>query len=174
MSAFCVVNIYSQGKTSVKPKTTVFSSVYLDTDTGKSCRTLEQELIGCQPVGGYRLFVGFHNVIEALWIENARGEEVARIPSDKHPQISRNIGKIEWRLANGKPFAVIARFVFYTMEDVEAGRDLSGDRSKFPQLLIVKGLTGFEDIDFDVDVKTTPNSNRRARELADAAYAKRK
>ncbi len=35
--------------------------------------------------------------------------------------------------------------------------------------MIVRGLKGFEDIDFKVDAKT-PNANVKARELADNAY----
>ena len=41
---------------------------------------------------------------------------------------------------------------------------------KIGEELIVKGLKGFENIDFTVDAKT-PNANAKARELADNAYS---
>jgi hypothetical protein len=56
--------------------------------------------------------------------------------------------KIEWRMANGKPFAVILR-----IEDK----------------LYVKGLRGYEKIDYDIDAKT-PDANQQARDMADKAY----
>jgi hypothetical protein len=72
---------------------------------------------------------------------------------------------IEWRLANGKPFAVIMRVYEY------AGNDLCATNGKVTkESLVVKGLKGFE-IEETVDAKT-PNANLKAREVADKAYAK--
>jgi hypothetical protein len=71
---------------------------------------------------------------------------------------------VEWRLANGKPFAVIMRMYDYagTPECNTAGK-ITGSS------LIVKGLKGFESIDQSVD-GNTPNANVKARELADKGY----
>ena len=168
----CAAEIYAQKNTN-KVRPPVFSSVYSDVAKGKSCKTIEAEIIGCRAVGNYQLFASFHNVSENVWIETLDGEKVAGIPSDKQPGISRNVGKFEWRLANGKPFAVIARFEFYMMEDVEAGRDLSADRSKFAQILVIKGLPGNEQIDFELDARLAANSNQKARDLADEAFMKK-
>jgi hypothetical protein len=72
---------------------------------------------------------------------------------------------IEWRLANGKPFAVIMRVYEY------AGNDLCASAGKVTkESLVVTGLKGFE-INETVDART-PNANLKARELADKAYAK--
>jgi hypothetical protein len=72
---------------------------------------------------------------------------------------------LEWRLANGKPFAVIMRVYEY------AGNDLCTTAGKVTkESLVVTGLKGFE-IEETVDAKT-PNANLKARELADKAYAK--
>jgi hypothetical protein len=168
--AFFAVNGYSQKK-SDKSKTVVFSSIYLNTN-GKSCKEIEEEIFGCKPVGGYRIFSAYHNVTENVWIETASGEEVAQIPSSETGAFTRHFGKVEWRLANGKPFAIITRFAIFSYDEVEANKDLTDDYSKFPQVLVVKGLTGNEQIDFELDVKTTPNVNRKARDLADANYGK--
>lgn len=167
--AFCTANIYSQKK-SGKAKPPVFSSVYLNTNNGKSCRIVDEEIFRCKPVGGYRIFMGFHNVLENVWIETVGGTEVARIPSNEAGMFTRSFPKFEWRLANGKPFAVIVRFAIFTPEDMENNRDLTNNYSKFPQILVVKGLPGFEQIDFELDTKTTPNSNQKARDLADTGY----
>ena len=170
--AFLAVDGYSQKK-SDKSKTVVFSSIYLDTN-GKLCKEIEEEIFGCKPVGGYRIFSAYHNVTENVWIETVDGEEVARIPSTETGAFTRHFGKVEWRMANGKPFAIITRFAIFSYDDVEANKDLTDDYGKFPQVLVVKGLTGNEQIDFELDVKTTPNVNRKARDLADANYRKNK
>lgn len=74
---------------------------------------------------------------------------------------------VEWRLANGKPFAVIMRRYTY------AGNDLCATGGKITgESLTITGLKGFE-ISETVDAKT-PNANLKARELADKAYAKSK
>jgi len=75
---------------------------------------------------------------------------------------------VEWRLANGKPFAVIMRVYQY------AGNDLCPTGGKITgESLVVTGLKGYE-IHETVEVKSTPNANLKARELADKAYPKTK
>jgi hypothetical protein len=72
---------------------------------------------------------------------------------------------VEWRLANGKPFAVIMRVYEY------GGDDLCATNGKtIGESLVVKGLKGYEHIDEEVKVKSTPNPNVKARELADKGY----
>lgn len=170
--AFCAVNVYSQKKSS-KPKTPVFSSIYLNT-RGKLCKKIEEEIFGCKPVGGYRIISAYHNITEQIRIETVGGELVARLSLLEPEELTRLVGKIEWRLADGKPFAVIARFAVLSEEEAEANKGLTGDYSEFPQVIVVKGLTGFEQIDFDVSVndRTTPNADQEARCLADTHYRK--
>jgi hypothetical protein len=36
--------------------------------------------------------------------------------------------------------------------------------------LLVKGLRGYEKIDYDIEAKTTTNANQQARDMADRAY----
>jgi hypothetical protein len=75
---------------------------------------------------------------------------------------------VEWRLANGKPFAVIMRVYQYAGNDqCPTGGKITGES------LVLTGLKGFE-IHETVDVKSTPNANLKARELADKAYPKTK
>jgi hypothetical protein len=73
--------------------------------------------------------------------------------------------KVEWRTANGKPFAMIMRIPTYgKAKEGEYFGPVNGEQ------LFVRGLKGF-DFETTVDAKT-PNANARARELADAEYLK--
>ena len=75
---------------------------------------------------------------------------------------------VEWRMANGKPFAVIMRLYEYE------GDDLCASNGKIKsESLMVRGLKGFEHIEESVDART-PNANVKARELADKGFAKPK
>jgi len=75
---------------------------------------------------------------------------------------------VEWRMANGKPFAVIMRFYEYE------GDDLCASNGKIKsESLMVRGLKGFEHIEESVDART-PNANVKARELADKGFARPK
>lgn len=73
---------------------------------------------------------------------------------------------MEWRLANGNPFACIVRI---TCLEEDEGGGLSLWR-KVGEYLLVKGLKGYSSTDFEVDVERTKNPNERARELADENY----
>jgi hypothetical protein len=75
---------------------------------------------------------------------------------------------VEWRMADGKPFAVIMRVYEY------AGNDMCSTAGKIKgESLTVQGLKGYENIEGSVDART-PNANVKARELADKGYAKPK
>ena len=73
--------------------------------------------------------------------------------------------KIEWRMANGNPFAMIMRIPTYAPA---AGDEYFGAVNG--EVLFIRGLKGF-DFEAKVDAKA-PNANAKARELADAEYAK--
>jgi len=72
--------------------------------------------------------------------------------------------QIEWRLADGKPFAVIMPVYKYQTKDglIEYPTKIVSEK------LIVKGLEGFEQISFEEEGK---GANLRARDLADNEYA---
>jgi len=75
---------------------------------------------------------------------------------------------VEWRLADGKPFAIIMRVYEY------AGNELCTNAGKIKsETLMVQGLKGFEQIKESVDARS-PNANVKAREVADKGYAKAK
>lgn len=162
---FCFLfagNISAQ-KTALK-----FSSVY--TDLNKGCKTIkggegQDDASDCRGIGGYRIYNWFSAATQMFAVTLPKSDEtisLATVNLDFDPSKT----KVEWRLANGKPFAVIMRVDKY---------DGKGDGSfnflgkKIGKELIVKGLKGFEKIDFTVDSKT-PNANAKAREMADTSY----
>lgn len=76
--------------------------------------------------------------------------------------------RIEWRLANGKPFAVIMRIPKYA--DPADGEYIG---KVIGQELVVAGLLGFESLSTTIDAKTA-GANALAREAADAEYLAKK
>lgn len=153
-----------------------FSSRY--TEMAKDCKAVEEEAEGieCKYVGRYHVIAGYGAVTENVLVETRDAHVTIQLsPTRGENSLTRGAGIIEWRLANGKPFAVIARFAFFDAAKVLAAVDRNEtafqESFKLGEVLIVKGLEGYEDIDFEVDPKT-PNANARARELADGAYAK--
>lgn len=74
---------------------------------------------------------------------------------------------VEWRMAGGKPFAIIMRVYEYKGDDLcPTGGKITGE------FLVVKGLKGYEQIDGRVNVRGTRNPNLKAREIADQGYPK--
>ena len=80
-----------------------------------------------------------------------------------------NSKQIEWRFKDGKPFAVIMRADVYRL-----GSDglISYPVRKTGEMLVVKGLPGFEQIDYKVNARTNGNGNQEARRLADEGFSK--
>ena len=117
----------------------------------------------CKGYGGYDVYI-YYSACSSIFTL-AKGDESISLGMQA---VNWKQKTVEWRLANGKPFAVIMRVYDY------AGDDLCASNGKITgSSLIVKGLKGY-DIDETVDAKSTPNPNAKARELADKAYAKAK
>lgn len=151
-----------------------FASAYTDLKT--QCRAIaEGEAQGddtplrCEGFGGYEIRIDFSAASSHLRARPAGGEseddiELAEQPLDYDAKM-----KVEWRLAGGKPFALIFR-----VDKAREGLDPAErwrPENKTGESLLVKGLKGYEHIDFEVDARA-PDANVRARELADGAYAR--
>ncbi len=116
----------------------------------------------CKGLGGYKIDISYSACASNFSL--IRGDET--IPLGMQA-LNWKQKTVEWRLADGKPFAVIMRNYEY------AGNDLCTTDGKITkESLVVTGLKGFK-IEETVDAKT-PNANAKARELADQAYAKTK
>lgn len=160
---FSVVNIFAQ-------KPIKFTSLY--TNLNKDCKPLkggegQDTAFDCKGIGGYRI---------SLSPSAAALSITAQTPDKKDsiPLANQSIGfdqtkvKLEWRLANGKPFAVIMRIDKYGKP--ENDYDIFG--KKIGTELVVIGLKGFDKIDFKVDGKTA-NATANARKLADNAFLRK-
>jgi hypothetical protein len=117
----------------------------------------------CRGLGGYVVDISYSACASNFRL--VKGEEDIALGMQS---VGWKQKTVEWRLANGKPFAVIMRVYQY------AGNDLCPTGGKITgESLVVTGLKGYE-IHETVDVKSTPNANLKARELADKAYPETK
>jgi hypothetical protein len=116
----------------------------------------------CKGYGGYSVDISYSACSSSFSL--VKGEERIGLGMQA---IDWKQKTVEWRMANGKPFAIIIRNYDYAGDDTCAtGGKITGES------LIVRGLKGFDHIDEKVEVKGTPNPNVKARELADKGYAK--
>lgn len=150
-----------------------FSSAYTDLKT--QCKPIaggesrgDDTPLRCAGQGGYEVRIDFSAASSHLGIQPTACECDERIALAEQPLHYDAERKIEWRLAGGQPFAVILR-----VDKPKGGLDpaeMWRPENKTGEALLVKGLKGYERIDFEVDAKS-PDANVRARELADRAYA---
>jgi len=158
----------------VPQSTTQFSSAYTPLTKCGSGMTKKEEKEAeehgtdlptrCKGLGGYDVYISYSACSSNISVE--KGETSMPLAMQA---LSFKQKTVEWRLANGKPFAVILRVYEY------GGNDLCTTGGKVTsESLIVKGLKGYEHIDEEVKVKGTTDPNLKARELADKGYAKGK
>lgn len=147
---------------------TKFTSVY--TSLGKGCKTLkggdgQDDAFICRGAGKYQVRVYYSAASSHINAELKGTDESVSLAM---LSVGYNESKttLEWRLANGKPFAVIMRQPIYS-ENVAEGEYFG---KVMGQKLVITGLIGFGDaITGEVDAKT-PNANVKARKMADDAY----
>lgn len=152
-----------------------FSSVY--TDLKRDCKAAfklkkGEEMQGgdmplkCKGYGGYEIRIDYSAASSHLRVQPIGDKSDEAISLGSQPINYDRTHKIEWRLANGKPFALILRVDKSKSEQPE---EMWWPKNKSGESLLVKGLKEYEQIDFEVDAKT-PNANRRAQEMAEGAY----
>ncbi|AKF87059.1 hypothetical protein MFUL124B02_36920 [Myxococcus fulvus 124B02] len=81
--------------------------------------------------------------------------------------VARFSNKVEWRMKDGKPFAVIQRVTCHALN-----KEQSGPGKKLGEYLVVRGLKGHTSVSGEVPTKTAA-ANTKARALADSALQKR-
>jgi hypothetical protein len=158
-------SVFAQTKPAAKTR---FTSVY--TNFTSNCKTIEGEngsdgASFCRGPGGYEI-ENYFAAAAALYVATYKGENTPY----GFPMLALDFDdrktKVEWRLANGKPFAMIMRIPTYAKprNDNEYFGPVIGEQ------LFIKGLKGF-DFEMQVDTKS-PSPNAKARELADAEYVR--
>ena len=169
VSAAMILSLAAAGFSQKKAaRKTVFTSSY--TSFARGCRVTPGEggtdgFSICKGPGRYQVRVYYSAATTQINAE-------IRDAGDNFPlatlSLSYEPGKsnIEWRLANGKPFAVILRVPTYeeTPPDGEYFGKVNGAE------LIVKGLKGYTNIDASINTKR-PNANAEARAVADKGFA---
>lgn len=153
----------AQAGNSAAREETKFTSLY--TDTKKGCKEEASELFACKGYGGYRIVMNYHGQFASGRIESVKPGYTLDFAS------MQSLGwqpTVEWRMADGKPFAVIVRVDERDLSKFENTGDLSKIR-KIGELLLVKGLKGFEALDEAVNARTV-KANEKARRIADQGY----
>ena len=161
--------LFAAGQSKAARKT-MFTSTY--TSLGHGCQEIDGEggtdgFSICRGPGGYQVRV-YYSAASTQINAELRGKEFYVPLATLSLDFDQRKARVEWRLANGKPFAAILRVPTYgdPEKEFEYFGKVNGGR------LSIKGLKGHDDIDLAVDTKT-PNANAKARELADAAYLKK-
>lgn len=155
------------------PRTPKFTSVYTNLRT--QCRSVATNGQGddppmrCTGFGGYLLVVDFSAASSHLRIEPQRNPTEANTVQLGTQPIDFNSGgkKLEWRLADGKPFAVIMRMENH--KDVDDPTAYWQPQNRLAQTLLVQGLGGHSSLNSQVDA-TKPSANADARKMADDAF----
>lgn len=149
-----------------------FTSKYTNLET--QCETPDGQDGGghistfCEGYGGYRVHIFDTATTMEINIQSNDESESVGIASQSLNFDTKG-KQIEWRFKDGEPFAVIMR--------VDEYRKNTDGTIRYPlrktgEHLVVKGLPGFEQIDFKVNTRTTTNLNDEARRLADEGFGK--
>ena len=153
---------------SAQQRATRFTSVY--TSLGAGCKILRgqggtDDAKLCGGPGGYQVRV-YSSAMTTEIAAELKGSDGNFHVASASLAFNESRSRVEWRLANGKPFALIMRVPTYAdRTDGEGGfGKQTGDA------LAVVGLKGYESLTTSIDART-PGANVRAREAADKGYA---
>ena len=150
------------------------SSVYtnLKTDCKPETKVEADEVpFICKAVGNFRVrIIPAGAWAESIEIVDKTGETVASLGTHGYGYSTSPKRVVEWRMANDSPFAVIFRVNEYDQSKaLEAGDNPYLDKYKTGEKLIVRGLSGYSQIDFEVGAKEK-NANLKAQNLADSNF----
>lgn len=157
----------------IKPTSKIkFTSVYTKLDS-KTCKSKwkpesdEDEVpYFCDGYKDYKIYINTHG-ISNFYIGREISENMELWTSLKLPSFlfSGFSQTIEWRLADGEPFACIVR--------AEYDKQIFNlDEKGWANELGVQNLKGFAPISVSIDASKNKRANEEARERADAGYRK--
>lgn len=151
-----------------------FSSAYTDLQT--QCKPIaggepqgDDTPLRCEGYGGLEIRIDFSAASSHLRVQPKGDDAEGAIDLAAQPLRYDAQRKVEWRLADGQPFALIFR-VDKPKDGVDPAEAWRPE-NKTGESLLVKGLKGFEHINFEVDARSA-DANAKARELADRAFRK--
>jgi hypothetical protein len=147
-----------------------FSSAY--TQLSKECRWAysESELsegqdnaLLCKGFGKYQIYI-YYSATDSFLSIRLKDDPDTVIFESAIRGIDEKKGAVEWRLANGIPFAVIVRSRQYASPE-EGGKPVK-------ESLVIRGLGKYSKISGLVQVNKNTNANEKARRLADDGFKK--
>jgi hypothetical protein len=171
-AVLCITSLFSQAVLSSSSRAAKFTSTY--TDLKKQCKAAFKSVgegqdmpLRCKGYGGYEIAIDYSAASSNLRLQPVGGKnDDEMIILGMQPMTYSDTRKIEWRMADGKPFAVIYRM---DKSKSEEATEMWQPQNKTGEALMVKGLKGYDHINFEVDAKE-PDANAKARAKADAAY----
>lgn len=150
-----------------------FSSAYTKLNL-KTCKPMvkakndEDEVpYFCTGYKGYKIYVNTHGIAN-FYIGREISKDIDSLDLDGLPVFLLNAGfnqTIEWRLADGEPFAAIVRAEYDK-------RILPPYEPGMANELVVQNLRGFAPINVSIDASKNKRANEEARRATDAAYRK--
>lgn len=142
-----------------------FTSVY--TDLKKDCKDKFSDSdedhdmpVICKGPNGYKIDVEYSACCEYTHVAS-ENKFILQFPEQRIVTVTKRT--MEWRLVNEKPFAVIFRIDKYK-------GDITLSPKKSGEVLLVKGLNGFSNINYEVNIEQYSDPIQEARRLADQGY----
>ncbi len=191
-SAVFMMVLSAAANTSAQTKEIKFTSAFspLPTLAAKNCKTDDAYLSEgddfgkvCPGNGKYKLLIsGFGSQINygavipktdfAVYffpLETGAAQKFER--ADLYRE--KIVGQIEWRLADGVPFAAVIRAQFYKNKGgAKAGKNSA---VKVGEFVFVRGLKDFEDLQEDLETAQTAfNPIEQAHKIADEFYERKR
>ena len=165
----CASSAFAQKKSRA-----TFKSLY--TDMKRDCRILKKPARtergdpagACKGFGGHRIFISHSAWSGSYSIQKLNNPNESISLGTDYSRYGSKGEKVEWRVRNGKPFAVIMRIGKY--KERSDGENPYTDQNRTGSTLVVKGLKGWEHINFELDGATS-NANVKVREMADQNYS---
>jgi hypothetical protein len=163
-----IATLLFAGSLNAQKTATKFTSVYTNLLT-RNCKVFRgkggtDDAALCKGAGGYMVRQYYSAASMHLHAE-LKGHDGITLATTSVGYDDKKL-VLEWRMADGKPFAVILRLPKYgdpTDQDPYFGKVIGEE-------LVVVGLEGYEDtVKGEIDAKT-PGANVKARKLADRAY----
>lgn len=172
--ALCMTAAHAAEKNNARGCKAAFSSVY--TDLKDDCPASKPEgddgdpTHTCKSVGPYHAYIYYSALGTHVQIDEGE-KTVLRLPEQGHDETLKR--KLEWRLADGKPFAVIYRVAQYTEKGLEqVGGSYMQDEHKKGELIVVRGLKEHSGLKEDMNPAKIKMANEKAQKFIDEGFCK--
>jgi hypothetical protein len=180
---FLVTTTLAQKKSAAKAKASIYTQVY--SQYSRACKDVDANTVSegedvpqlCKGYGGYWLYrtSAVYRVSLAIQ-DSSRKFTVPVVAADnekakalENSTVKKFGDKIEWLVANGKPFAFILRVAYFN--DTQDEQTVFKPQNKAGEFLFVRGLKGYESLQYEISVMNTAfNPNEQARMLAYKFY----